>query len=135
VPINSIIYKLYQTQILNAIPLYIYSNIMHYIPNKQFNIGETYEVLFNLFSRNILPHNDVWNCLSSTSGIQLMKKIYNLFDLQLVRDYTKRNIMFLEDELSRRHCNDLTRRLTSFKSLLDELNDDIDNHHQIRRVS
>ena len=64
-----------------------------------------------------------------------MKKIYNLFDLQLVRDYTKRNIEFLEDELSRRHCNDLTRRLTSFKSLLDELNDDIDSHHQIRRVS
>jgi hypothetical protein len=108
---------------------------MHYIPNKQFNIGETYEVLFNLFSRNILPDNDVWNCLSSFSGIQLMKKIYNLFDLQLVRDYTKRNIEFLEDELSRRHCNDLTRRLTSFKNLLDELNDDIDNHHQIRRAS
>ncbi len=64
-----------------------------------------------------------------------MKKIYNLFGLQLVRDYTKRNIEFLEDELSRRHCNDLTRRLTSFKSLLDKVNDDIDNHHQIRRVS
>ena len=64
-----------------------------------------------------------------------MKKIYSLFDLQLVRDYTKRNIEFLEDELSRRHCNDLRRRLTSFKNLLDELNDDINSHHQIRRVS
>lgn len=64
-----------------------------------------------------------------------MNRIYSLPDLHLIRDYTKRNIKFIEEELSRRYCNDLRKRLISYETVIDEINDQIDNHHQIRIVS
>ena len=62
-------------------------------------------------------------------------KLFNLIDLQVIRHYTENNIAEVEDELSRRPCNMLRQNLSSYKMMLDKVNDDIDSHHQIRRVS
>lgn len=88
-----------------------------------------------MFSRNILPRNDVWNCLSSTRGIQLMKRIFNVADLHLVKNFNEIFINQIEDELSRRSDNQLRDKLKSFKDVLYEVEYQLHNHHQIRRVS
>tara|TARA_R110001599_G_scaffold220355_1_gene418701 strand:- start:12 stop:206 length:195 start_codon:yes stop_codon:yes gene_type:complete len=64
-----------------------------------------------------------------------MKRIYSLPDLQLIRDYTSMNIEFVEDELSRRCDSGLRQHLASYKAVLDDINYQIENHHQVRIVS
>jgi len=53
----------------------------------------------------------------------------------LIRDYTKMNIHFIEDELSRRSDNGLRQHLSHYQTVLDDINYQIDNHHQVRIVS
>ena len=79
--------------------------------------------------------NDVWNCLSSTRGIQLMKRIFNVADLHSFKNFNELFIKQIEDELSRRSDNQLRDKLKSFKDVLYEVEYQLHNHHQIRRVS
>ena len=67
-------------------------------------------------------------------GFSLMRKIYSLSDLHLIRDYTKMNIHFIEDELLRRSDNGLRQHLNHYLSVLDDINYQIDNHHQLKAV-
>ena len=73
--------------------------------------------------------------LFSTRGIQLMKRIFNVADLHSFKNFNELFIKQIEDELSRRSDNQLRDKLKSFKDVLYEVEYQLHNHHQIRRVS
>lgn len=64
-----------------------------------------------------------------------MFKIFNVSDLHSFKNFNELYIRELEDELSRRPDNQLRAKLNSFKDVSDEIDNQIHNHHQIRRVS
>ena len=64
-----------------------------------------------------------------------MKRIFNVADLHLVKNFNEIFIKQIEDELSRRSDNQLRDKLKSFKDVLYEVEYQLHNHHQIKRVS
>ena len=64
-----------------------------------------------------------------------MKRIFNVADLHSFKNFNEIYIRELEDELSRRPDNQLRAKLNSFKDVSDEIDNQISNHHQVRKVS
>ena len=64
-----------------------------------------------------------------------MKRIFNVADLHSFKNFNEIFIKQIEDELSRRSDNQLRDKLKSFKDVSDEIDYQLHNHHQIKRVS
>ena len=88
---------------------------------KVINYRSYHEVFFNLFSRIYCPFNNVWLCLLSISGFQLMNKLYNISDLHLIRDFHKTYIDKINDALKKYNDPKLLDQLDAHKTMVVEV--------------